>query len=202
MGKTFIWKLAKMLRFHEIIRWSHIFQYLHFILLTLYFYLWFCELCDIFDIEGDVETQLNFTSSERTQTPNLCPRHPIKMDLREVSTQIIIDENQTKYSLLQLCNSIPWFSSQGTLFIVALSLSIHLRQTSKIASSACLVGRNGRRGDDWKGERGRENEGQSQFHCLVSYGIISHSLYFFPFPHFLYSSFLLFLQTKHAVNVW
>lgn len=124
MGKTLIWKLAKMMRFHEIIRWSHIFQYLHFILLTLYFYLWFCELCDRFDIEGDVATQLNFTSRERTQTPNLCPRHPIKMDLREVSTQIIIDENQTKYSLLQLCNSIPWFSSQGTLFIVALSLSI------------------------------------------------------------------------------
>ncbi|KAK9189447.1 hypothetical protein WN943_018044 [Citrus x changshan-huyou] len=67
MGKTLIWKLAKMLRFHEIIR---------------------------FDIEGDVETQLNFTSRERTQTPNLCPRHPIKMDLREIRVNVLKNDEQ------------------------------------------------------------------------------------------------------------
>ena len=32
--------------------------------------------------------------------------------------------------------------------------------------------------------KGRENEGQAQFHCLVSYGIISYPLYFFPLSSF------------------
>lgn len=79
----------------------------------------------------------------------------------------------------------------------------HLTQVEPVFTfSPYLVGRNGRRGEEWKWKKGGENKWKRKSISFSLFGWIRNSfflpLFFSLSPPFLSSPILIILQTKHA----